>query len=73
MGVYEGRGQLDKAMKELLGRWLETTTHWGDARSRQFEERFLRSFEMDVKQAAGAMEHMVIILSRAHSDCDDNG
>ena len=29
MGVYEGRGQLSKSIKELLLRWNETRMSWG--------------------------------------------
>ena len=41
MGVYEGRGQLAKATKELLARWAETKGDWDDSVSQNFEKRFL--------------------------------
>ena len=35
MGVYEGRGQLGKSMKELMNAWLETRSSWKDANAEQ--------------------------------------
>ena len=32
MGVYEGRGQLAKAIKSLMQQWAETRSSWSDER-----------------------------------------
>lgn len=69
MGVYEGRGQLTKAMKELMNRWLETKGSWEDANSKQFEQGFLQMVEQDLKNTVGAMDHMAILLSQIKRDC----
>ena len=34
MGVYEGRGQLTKAMRDLRFRWQETRGAWFQTRAR---------------------------------------
>ncbi len=70
MGVYEGRGQLAKAMKNLTLRWQETRMDWDDALARRFEERFLKPIEMDLRSAVGAMEHMATLLHQIHRDCE---
>lgn len=69
MGVYEGRGQLSKAMKNLLLRWVETKSNWDDAASKHFEEKFLTPLELDLKNAASAMDHMAGVLSNVRRDC----
>lgn len=70
MGVYEGRGQLAKAIKTLTMRWQETRMSWDDQLARRFEERFLKPLEMDLRSAVGAMEHMATMLHQIHRDCE---
>ncbi len=70
MGVYEGRGTLGKALKELLARWAETRVSWDDAVSRQFEEKYLRPLESDLKSALGALDHMATVLQQVQRDCE---
>jgi hypothetical protein len=69
MGLYEGRGQLSKAMKDLNNRWLDTKASWDDVVARRFEEKYLRPLEADLKVAAAAMDHMAILLSQIQRDC----
>jgi hypothetical protein len=70
MGVYEGRGQLAKALKSLLLRWNETKGLWDDVRSDDFEKTYLLPLEMDMRNAVGAMDHMAIILHQIRRDCE---
>ena len=69
MGVYEGRGQLARAMKDLNNRWLDTKSVWQDATSAAFEREHLQTLESDLRQAISAMEHMASIISQAKRDC----
>ena len=70
MGVYEGRGQIGKATKDLLSRWNETKMLWSDAVSRQFEEKYLVPLEMDMRTAVNAMDHMSTLLSAIRRECE---
>ena len=63
MGVYEGRGQLAKATKELLNRWAETKGDSDHAVSQNFEKRFLLMLEMDIRAATSAMDTIGEILA----------
>ena len=69
MGVYEGRGQLGKSIKELVMRWNETKMSWDDVRAHDFEKNFLEPLEMDLKNTVGAMDHMAILLNQIKSAC----
>lgn len=69
MGVYEGRGGLTKATRELLLRWQDTKSNWQDAVADQFEKKYLEMLEKDVKTAVGAMDQMAALLSRIRNDC----
>ena len=69
MGVYEGRGQLARAVKDLMIRWAETKLVWKDAVSQEFEEKVLASLERDVRTATSAMDTAAQILSQVRQDC----
>src|SRR2546423_9435175 len=62
MGVHEGRGQLNKAMKELNNRWLEARGQWQDVQAENLEKSYLVPLEADLKNAIGAMVHMAMLL-----------
>jgi hypothetical protein len=69
MGVYEGRGQLARALKDLNLRWMDTKSTWQDATSAAFEKEHLHTIEMDLRQAVTAMEHMAQIIGQVKRDC----
>ena len=69
MGVEDGAGRLNKAMRELMARWEEARTGWDDAVSRGFEGRYLGPLAMDVKTATAAMSQMAALLDRIRRDC----
>ena len=70
MGVYEGQGQLARAMKDLLMRWAEAKSHWDDANSAQVEKTLLEPLELDVRNATAAMAQMAQMLQQARRDCE---
>jgi hypothetical protein len=69
MGVYEGRGQIAKSIKELMNRWYEARRDWDDSMSEEIEKGCLLPLEMDVRNAVGAMEHIAQILHQIKADC----
>jgi hypothetical protein len=69
MGVYEGRGQLAKAVKQLMLRWTETRSDWNDAAAERFEKKFLEPLEIDLRTAVSAMDHMATLLNQVRRDC----
>lgn len=71
MGVYEGRGQLTKSMRDLLFRWQETRGAWDDPVSKNIEEKFIVPLEQHLKNALGAMDHMGAVIQQARHDCSE--
>jgi hypothetical protein len=71
MGVYEGRGQLGKSLKDLLHRWAEVKGSWEDAQSKQFEEKFLDPIQQDLKQAMAAMDHVAVVIQQVRRDSSE--
>ena len=70
MGVYEGRGTLSRAMKELENHWLDAKASWDDPRSHEIEERFLRPLDMDLRTAVSAMDQVAVLMSRIKHECE---
>ena len=70
MGVYEGRGQIGKGMKELLSAWMDTRASWKDANAERFEKKHLVPLEMDMRAAVSAMDVMSQLLSTIKRNCE---
>ncbi len=70
MGVYEGRGQLGKAMKELTNQWLDARASWKDQNAERFEKKHLVPLDMDLRSAVAAMDVMAQLLSHIKRDCE---
>ncbi len=69
MGLFEGRAQLGKLMKDLRTRWQETRMNWDDENARQFEERFIVPLEHDLRTAVSAMDEMAVLITQVKSEC----
>ncbi|CAN5637968.1 hypothetical protein BH09PLA1_BH09PLA1_08750 [soil metagenome] len=71
MGVYEARGQLGKAIKDLMLRWGEAKVGWDDPVSHTLENEFLVPLEIDLRTAIAAMDHAGAVLQQARRDCEE--
>ncbi len=70
MGLQESRGKLARSMKDLMALWSATKVSWNDANSEQFEEKYLRPLEMDLRVAASAMDEMASLLTTVKRECE---
>ena len=70
MGVYEARGQLSKALKDLMLRWNETKMDWDDAAARAFENAVLEPLQRDAKNAASVMDSAAETLQQVRRECE---
>lgn len=70
MGVYESRGLLSKAIKELMQRWNEVKTDWDDAAARAFEVNVLEPLQRDAKNAASVMDSATEVLAQVRRECE---
>lgn len=69
MSIRGTRGQLARAMKDLLHHWDRTRDVWRDSRAQEFESRVLEPLASRVKGAETAMDRMAANLQRARSEC----
>jgi len=69
MGLYESRGHLSKALKDLNQKFQHAKVSWNDAQSEQMEKETLANLERDAKAAAEAIDQMIVLVSAAKRDC----
>lgn len=68
MGLYEGRGNLNKGLKDLMAKWYQTRQDWNDVVAQEFEKKYLEPLEMALRQAVSAMDHMAQVLAKVDRD-----
>ena len=70
MSLTADRTRLRAITTELTVRWEETKQHWKDARSQEFEQRFMQELLARVDKAVVAIEKLEKVAARARSDCE---
>ncbi len=68
--MSESRNRLVALTRELLNEWENTRQYWNDAKSSEFEKRFLNELQSGVNAAVTNIESLERILSKIHDDCD---
>ena len=56
--------------KELRAEWDRTKQYWNDAKSAEFERRFLGDLLADVNQAVNNIDALERILKKIRDDCE---
>ena len=56
--------------KELRADWEQTRQYWNDAKSREFEKRFLEELMAGVNQAVTNIDTLERVISQVRSDCE---
>jgi hypothetical protein len=70
MNLSGNKAQITGSSKELLLRWSETKNYWRDAKSREFEERYLQELMARVDKAVIMIDKLDEVLQKVHKDCD---
>lgn len=69
MGLYEGRGNLSKGLKDLMLRWTTLRGDWDDQVADHFEKTYLEPLAQYLKTGVAGMDHMAQILAKVDRDC----
>ncbi|MCS7032788.1 MAG: hypothetical protein NZ561_02205 [Phycisphaerae bacterium] len=72
MGVFEARGTIAKAWKDLAARWQDIRVHWDDLRAVDMEKQLLQPLELDTRAAASAMDQLAVVLSQVRRECGED-
>lgn len=70
MSSQGSESNLVQAAKVLSSEWQQTKSYWRDAKSLEFEKRFLEDLPGHVGRAAMAMEEINTMLKKIRRDCE---
>ena len=55
---------------DVRGEWEQTKHYWNDAKSREFEQRFLSELVPAVNQTISTIESLERVLAKLRTDCE---
>jgi len=64
------KGRLTGVTKELKLQWEDTKTYWKDARSQEFERRYIQDLLIHVDRAVTVIEKLDELVRKVRSDCE---
>ncbi len=70
MSTQGAASHLEAAWRDLAAAWQSTTDDWRDAKSAEFEARFLEHLPGLIASARQAMEDIDVLLRKMHHDCE---
>lgn len=70
MSLNSSKSRLAGLTKELSLRWADTREHWRDAKSAEFEQRFMQELFARVNQATTALDKLEELGKRIRKDCE---
>jgi hypothetical protein len=70
MNISANGKMLAMATKELSLRWAETRDAWKDAKSVEFEQKYLAELMASVDRAVPVFDDLDKLISRVRSDCE---
>ncbi len=62
--------RLTAVTKELWARWQLTKQSWSDAKSQEFEQRFLQELVTTVDKTASVIDELDKLLAKIKKDCE---
>jgi hypothetical protein len=70
MNLTGNRSRLTGLTRDLSLQWDETKSFWLDAKSQEFEQRFMIELEAQTSRAVGVLEQLDKLLQKVRSDCE---
>jgi flagellar biosynthesis chaperone FliJ len=70
MSLTASKGRLEGLTKELCAQWAVTKESWLDAKSREFEQRFMDELLTNVNHAAAAIQELEKVVTKVRNDCE---
>jgi len=62
--------RLSGITKELRAQWADTKAHWKDAKSLEFEHRYMEELLTSVDRTVSVMEQLDKLLTKIRTDCE---
>jgi hypothetical protein len=70
MNLSGNKGRIIGLTRDVTLRWAETKNHWRDAKSDEFERRFIVELDANVNRALTILEKLEELLKKVRSDCE---
>jgi hypothetical protein len=70
MSLNASKARLVAITKELSNRWDETKNYWRDAKSQEFEQRYMIELFANVDRTVTVMEKLHELLTKVRNDCE---
>ncbi len=62
--------RLEALTRELRLQWQQTRQYWDDAKSREFEQKYLQELFAGVDKAVAVIEQLDKLISKIKKDCE---
>jgi hypothetical protein len=70
MNLSGSKNRLVAITKELSKRWEETKNHWRDAKSQEFDQRYMAELFANVDKTITVMDKLNEVLIKVRNDCE---
>lgn len=70
MSMSGNKGRLVGLTRDISLQWAETKNFWRDAKSAEFEHRFMAELSANVNRAVMILDQLDELLKKVRSDCE---
>ena len=70
MNLSGNKSRLVGLTRDISLRWSETKNYWHDAKSEEFERRFMAELDASVNRAVLIVDKLDELLKKVRSDCE---
>jgi hypothetical protein len=70
MSLSGSKNRLVAITKELSNRWDETKNYWRDAKSQEFEQRYMSELFANVDKTITVMDKLNELVTKVKNDCE---
>lgn len=63
-------GRLEAITKELRAQWQQTKEYWSDAKSTEFENRYLEELFTSVDRTVSVIDQLDKLITKIKKDCE---
>jgi hypothetical protein len=70
MNLAGGKSRLVAITKELSLKWDQTKNYWRDAKSREFQQRYMTELFANVDKTVTVIEKLDELLTKVRKDCE---
>ena len=70
MSLSGSKNRLVAITKELSNRWDETKNYWRDAKSQEFEQRYMTELFANVDKTVTVMDKLNELMTKVRNDCE---